>query len=348
MRHLIAGFVLGWVCLAANPFAAIAQDNDSDAQAIAYPEPPEFIRGRIENGRFDLSDFEYLRGYFPEASAAQKAQYTQVSQWLDRCEEEGRQRLDTELVQLDGTLPAGHSFGTPNICGQVITGDSFEEFTSFEDLLEASRGARLVLDTLKQSIARAEQGIFSSADDLEDALHRRTLSDQLLRNAFYWGWADANQPGFPKMTQAEQTVFIALLNSETLLADHRNTNWLKGVVDENGWPRISKVGKAGARAAWLLTQHADMDPAFQLRALELMEPLLDEGEVSKGSYAYIYDRIMLKLSGKQRYGTQVECKDGERIPRPLEEPEKLDELRAEMGMGSFAEYREGFPAACPA
>lgn len=348
MRHLIVGFVLGCVCLAAHPFAAIAQDNGSAPQVSAYPEPPEFIQTRIDNGRFDLSDFGYLRGYFPEASDAEKARYQKLREWLDQCSDEGRVRLDAVLTELDASLPEKHSFGTPNICGQVIGGERFAEFASFEELTEASRGARLVFDTLVQSVARAERGVFSAEDDLTAQLRSRTISDQMLRNAFYWGWPEASQPDFPKMTDAERTVFMALLGSETLLADHRNTNWLKGVVDEQGWPGISTVGENGARAAWLLTQHADMDPAFQLHALRLMEPLLAQEEVSRTSYAYLYDRVMLKLKGKQRYGTQVQCVDGERIPRPLEEPNKLDELRSEMGMGTFAEYHDGFRAPCPA
>ncbi len=43
-----------------------------------------------------------------------------------------------------------------------------------------------------------------------------------------------------------------------------------------------------------------------------MEPLILSGEVSKGDYAYLYDRVMLKISGKQRYGTQAMCLDGKR------------------------------------
>jgi hypothetical protein len=92
--------------------------------------------------------------------------------------------------------------------------------------------------------------------------------------------------------------------------DHANTEWLKGIVAERGWPTISQVGEEAAFNAWLLVQHADHDPLFQLRSLRLMEPLVAQGEVTKQNYAYLYDRIMLKLAGKQRYATQVMCRDG--------------------------------------
>ena len=48
---------------------------------------------------------------------------------------------------------------------------------------------------------------------------------------------------------------------------------------------------------------------------------------------------MLKLTGKQRYGTQCRCVEGQRR-RPLEDEARLAELRAEMGMQTIEEYGE--------
>lgn len=172
------------------------------------------------------------------------------------------------------------------------------------------------------------------------------MGDQMLRLAFSWGWQEVEDPSLPQMSEGERTVFLALLNAENLRVDHQNTQWLKGVVDEQGWPTISAVGKRGASAAWLLTQHADMDPAFQYHALQLMEPLVAEGEVSKRNDAYLYDRIMLKLVGTQRYATQVQCVKGDCVPRPLEDPDRMEEYRTQMELSSFSEYRTLFPESC--
>lgn len=49
--------------------------------------------------------------------------------------------------------------------------------------------------------------------------------------------------------------------------DHQNTERLKAMVEEIGWPSISKVGYEGSSNAWLLVQHADHDPQFQKNAL---------------------------------------------------------------------------------
>ncbi len=237
--------------------------------------------------------------------------------------------------------------GAANICQQVVKGDQFENFASYEELAQATRGARLVFDTLVQSIARAEQRAGPSSEgDLAGFLQQRTVADQLLRHGFEWGLSEVTDTRTPKLTTQERAAFTALLNSEILYVDHRNTQWLKRLVTEEGWPTVSKAGERGSGAAWLLVQHADLDPAFQLEMLRLMEPLVPQGEVSKRNYAYLYDRIMLKLNGKQRYATQVMCENGERVARPLEVPERMDQLRAEMELEPFAEYLTWFSGRC--
>lgn len=52
--------------------------------------------------------------------------------------------------------------------------------------------------------------------------------------------------------------------------DKRNTARLKEIVDQIGWPTISKVGADASHAAWLLVQHAYTEPQFMQSCLELM------------------------------------------------------------------------------
>lgn len=67
--------------------------------------------------------------------------------------------------------------------------------------------------------------------------------------------------------------------------DRDNTAWLTDLVTRSGWPGRPLVGEDGASAAWLLAQHADRDPAFQRRCLDLMSAL-PESEVSAADRAY--------------------------------------------------------------
>ena len=45
--------------------------------------------------------------------------------------------------------------------------------------------------------------------------------------------------------------------------DRSNTARMREIVSDVGWPGRRAVGRRGARAAWLLAQHADQDTAFR-------------------------------------------------------------------------------------
>lgn len=343
MRIAGAALALALLAMLASPLAA---------QVEAAPDrlsPPDFIAERIVDGRFEPGNFEYLRGFFPEASKAEQARYAELEAWLEACEALGIKRMSAELAALGVRMQADEVpslAGAANECQQVVIGSAFKDFASYAELAEAMREARLVFDTLVRSLALAEQRTRPLEPDLGAELHHRTLSDQLLRGAYRWGFGEVTDERTPKLDAKERAAFIALLNSEILFVDYRNREWLKQVVAENGWPTISQVGKRGAFAAWLLAQHADMDPAFQWQALRMMEPLLESGEASKRNYAYLYDRTTLKLEVKQRYATQLRCEDGSWVLRPLEQPDRVNELRVEMELEPLADYLAGFPPSC--
>lgn len=119
--------------------------------------------------------------------------------------------------------------------------------------------------------------------------------------------------------------------------DKANTKWLKGVVEKQGWPTASRVGKDGAHAAWLLVQHADHDPKFQRLCLDLMTKLPAD-EVSPTDLAYLTDRVLLAEGKNQLYGTQIYEVNGKWEARSLEDPEHVDERRKKLGLQPLAEY----------
>ncbi len=118
-------------------------------------------------------------------------------------------------------------------------------------------------------------------------------------------------------------------------ADARNTERMKQIIESNGWPSEAWVGKDGAHAAWLLVQHADADPEFQVKALKLMRPLLKRGEIERQSYAYLWDRV----HSPQRYGTQGSCvSKTEWRPDKIKAAGSVDARRKKMDMPPIAEY----------
>ena len=121
--------------------------------------------------------------------------------------------------------------------------------------------------------------------------------------------------------------------------DARNTARMMEIVEEFGWPTSSLVGRDGARAAWLLVQHADCDPVFQRECLERMQSF-GTHEVSPGDVAYLTDRVLVNEGKPQVYGTQFQEVNGHPKPRPIEDPDSVDVRRAGVGLGTLAKYRE--------
>jgi uncharacterized protein (TIGR03067 family) len=174
--------------------------------------------------------------------------------------------------------------------------------------------------------------------ELRSELLGRTKADQEARKAIMqWMKDHGPDSGTAADASKELKAEYEKLRAKVTALDTDNTKWLQGVVDRHGWPSITLVGKDGANAAWLLVQHADADPKFQRRCLDLMAKL-PKDEVSQLNLAYLTDRVLLAEGKKQVYGTQFIFVDGKWRPRPLEDEANVDKRRAEVGLQPLAEY----------
>ena len=118
-------------------------------------------------------------------------------------------------------------------------------------------------------------------------------------------------------------------------------------MSPTGWPTVSAVGEEAATAAWAIAQHADLDPAFQQRALDLLEQAVAEGEGSPGDLAYLTDRVATNTGAPQLYGTQIRCgPDGPQPAVPIADESQVDALRAEAGLPPLAAYLDEMAAIC--
>ncbi|ATC33907.1 hypothetical protein CA606_17115 [Caulobacter vibrioides] len=126
-----------------------------------------------------------------------------------------------------------------------------------------------------------------------------------------------------------------------------NAEWLKTEIRSRGWFTLSADGPDADRAAWLMVQHSDHDPAFQREALALLTRLKDQNETSKRNYAYLYDRLAANEGRNQLYATQARCRAGQREPHPaVDQPEGLEARRAAMGLETLEAYYARW-GACP-
>ncbi len=119
--------------------------------------------------------------------------------------------------------------------------------------------------------------------------------------------------------------------------DKANQVRLEEIIAEFGWPGRSLVGADGARAAWIIAQHADRNPEFQARCLKLMQAV-PRGEVSLGDLAYLIDRVRRGAGKPQMYGTQLDRIDGELVLQAVDDEEGLNQRRAEMALMPMEVY----------
>ncbi|MEM6344857.1 MAG: DUF6624 domain-containing protein [Bacteroidota bacterium] len=134
--------------------------------------------------------------------------------------------------------------------------------------------------------------------------------------------------------------------------DRSNTARMQEIVAQYGWPTYDKVGRRGSNAAWILVQHADRNPVFQIQCLPLLKAAVDEGQASTVDYAYLYDRVQLAQGYKQKYATQSTTHPISNEPffQALEDEAKVQQNREAMGIKrTVVEYAEslGFDYSIP-
>lgn len=123
----------------------------------------------------------------------------------------------------------------------------------------------------------------------------------------------------------------------------RHVSALEAIIDEHGWPGKSLVGEDGCHAAWFLMQHAIERPDLQRRSLPLLRAAVARGEAAPAQAAYLEDKICFFERRPQRYGTQFDWDgEGRMSPWVLEDPERVDEHRAAVGLGPLQEKIEQF------
>ena len=173
----------------------------------------------------------------------------------------------------------------------------------------------------RTSTQRVERVNAPSETELRDDLATRVAADQRARTSL-------------NPTRPPDMISVDALRK----VDAENLAWLESLVENRGFPTVDQVGKDGVADAWLLTQHADSNPAFQARVLKLLTPRLDGGGIEKKDYALLTDRVLLAQGGKQRYGSQIAVVDGAYVAKPTEDPGHLAQRRAAMDLPPMDDY----------
>jgi hypothetical protein len=118
----------------------------------------------------------------------------------------------------------------------------------------------------------------------------------------------------------------------------QNIKDLEELIEQKGWPKKSRVGTTATGSAFLVIQHSTTE--LQKKYLPIIKQLCEENEAEWSNYALMYDRIQTSDNKPQRYGSQLHYNEKTKSYElfPLEDENKVDEWRKEVGLGTLAEY----------
>lgn len=114
---------------------------------------------------------------------------------------------------------------------------------------------------------------------------------------------------------------------------------MEEIFTEYGYPGYDLVGQDGSNHFWLMVQHSDFDPDFQLRVLEKLQIEVDNKNADGSTFGLLTDRVKLNKGEMQIYGTQVDYNDfGQAYPKSLADSINVNRRRADIGLESIEEY----------
>lgn len=121
-------------------------------------------------------------------------------------------------------------------------------------------------------------------------------------------------------------------------ADAANLIKVEAILEKHGWVGPETVGARANSALFLVIQHAPLEK--QQTYLPLMREAVKNKKAQGSMLALLEDRVALGEGRKQIYGSQIgqDPKTGSYYVGPLEDPERVDERRARVGLQPLADY----------
>lgn len=120
--------------------------------------------------------------------------------------------------------------------------------------------------------------------------------------------------------------------------DVQNLSKVISLIEQCGMPTAAEVGPQQMMAIWLVFQHADQK--YRKAYFPLLKEAAENGDLQLTQIAMMQDRILMDEGKPQLYGTQVKTNSATEDFElyDLENPESVDQRRAEVGFGPLKEY----------
>lgn len=307
---------------------------------------PELLKTVPSGGSLELSALEWLAPRFSE-SRGDQGKWKALLDWTrDVASKEQSGAMQRALQDAGADAKAlTPSCYRDERCALVINAEqTAQAFNSFAALEAAAERAAPYVRTYRQ-VLKSVEDVHKVADGapederLAGELFRRFSQDQILRYAFD-GLPGQNEDSTIDDVYA---LYALALESDLRALDDSNIEFADQLLNRQGrWPAPPDISEQMHRHLWTLVQHGDHRPDIQYKALVQMQERF-QGAKLPSQYALLYDRVMIKLAGQQRYGTQVTCEDGERVSLPLDASAPIDELRSSVGLQPLSEYLKVFP-----
>jgi tetratricopeptide (TPR) repeat protein len=130
--------------------------------------------------------------------------------------------------------------------------------------------------------------------------------------------------------------------AKQMILDKQNQEFLRKIIQRDGWPGKKMVGYHGSNSAFLIAQHSDMDTTFQRECLNHIRKAFYKHDVNSADYAYIIDRIRINSNRPQLFGTQFYSvvEDGKKTLKlkPVEDEKHLNLRRRLFGLPPADQY----------
>ncbi len=123
-----------------------------------------------------------------------------------------------------------------------------------------------------------------------------------------------------------------MIHERMVQMDRENSVWCNQVLDKYGFPNYEDFGQEISDRFWNVIQHAT-DTLVLAKGIQLMKQQVDKQQATAWEYAFMIDRLALYTCRAQTYGTQHV--NGYLVP--VKDPEKVDSLRASVGLGPVVE-----------
>lgn len=293
------------------------------------PEPAEFAQNVID-GSLDPTNYTFDREFWDRSYQERLAWGIEVSEIIGKArsnEREGKQGgCDPRLLVLDIVLES-----TASAAGARSADEWY-----------AQRAAALArMREIEHAVETADDHLKAGGSPRVAELMRRHVRERALL-------APSAEAGLPALL-APGDVSDELSFRYDLFRDQlqcENAAWLEAQMAQIGWFDIPNFGAAADDAAWQMVQHADLNVAFQRKALQYLSSL-PASHTFQSNLAFLWDRVAVNSALPQRFGTQGECHYQGFVPFEVEDYDNLEVRRSEAGIVEIDPVRDVARAGCP-